>query len=174
MPISPNFWRSHDSHSRRFCPEDNSMAYDTQSIPLFQNSLPRQPRCRRTLADTFGRIFAGPRAAPLRPATPLLCRVLYRCLCAGSAVLVSTTLGLGADSILRHRLVSSAPWLCAAWVSTAGTRRRLSSAPQPGLCSALTLSAAWTRRWVEFYFEIFTSAAGCPGQRRAAQASRAS
>ena len=32
MQFSPNFWRS---HSCRYCPEDNSMPNDTQSIPRF-------------------------------------------------------------------------------------------------------------------------------------------
>ena len=35
----------------RFCPEDNSMTNDTQSMPMVLNSSLRQPRCRRTLAN---------------------------------------------------------------------------------------------------------------------------
>ena len=53
----------------------------------------------------------------------------------------STPLRLVAAAWTRRPTVTSAvpTWLCAAWVNTAGTRRRLDSAPQPGLCSALTL-----------------------------------
>ena len=57
MQITPNFWRS---HSRLYCPEDNSTTDDTQSIPLFKNFSLRQPQCCRTPANSFWWTFAGP------------------------------------------------------------------------------------------------------------------